>query len=151
MIKFITGDIFETTMPAIGHGVNTQSDMSGGIARAIKAMFPDVWLPYVQACQLGELVPGWFLPVEVRSEPSLLILNLASQEKPGADARLEWLEESMANAISYAELTGLEGFAVPRIGAGIGGLDWETEVKPLMEKLAAETDVLIEVWSQPDA
>lgn len=147
-----TGDIFSTTMPAICHGVNTYAMMGGGIAAIIAVKFPAVLEPYKQACWSKELVPGGFQAVKVEEDPDFYIFNLASQQKPGADASVEWLESSMEEAITYAKENGFVGFAVPRIGARIGGLDWETESKPIMEKIAAREDSLtIEIWSLPDA
>ena len=34
---------------------------------------------------------------------------------------------------------------LPRIGCGIGGLDWESQVKPLLEEIAATTEVRLVV------
>lgn len=146
------GDIFSTTMFAIGHGVNTYGMMGGGIAAIIAKKFPAVLEPYMEACKTKELVPGGFQAVKVATDPDFYIFNIASQRKPGHDASLEWLEASMEEAVIYAKENGFEGFAVPRIGSGIGGLDWHTEAKPLLEKIAAREDTLtIELWSMPDA
>jgi hypothetical protein len=58
----------------------------------------------------------------------------------------------MEEAIAHAKDIGLVGFALPRIGSKIGGLDWHTEVKPAVERIAArEDDLIIELWSMPDA
>lgn len=146
------GDIFSTTMPAIGHGVNTQGAMGAGIAYFIAQRFPAVLAPYKEACKSKELIPGGFQAVQVSEDPKFYIFNLASQEKLGRDAKVEWLESSMEAAVTHAKENKFEGFAVPRIGAGIGGLDWDTEAKPLMEKIASrETSLTIEIWSLPDA
>lgn len=146
------GDIFSTEMPAIGHGVNIKANMSGGIAAIIAKKFPAILPPYKEACKSGELTTGGFQAVKVQESPELTILNLASQDKPGRHARLDWFEESLNRAVEYARENELPGFAIPRIGAGIGGLDWETEVKPLIEATGdAVEDLTIEVWSLPDA
>lgn len=139
-------------MPAIGHGVNTYGMMGGGIAALIARKFPSVLEPYVEACKTKELVPGGFQAVKIEELPDFYIFNIASQQKPGPDARMEWLESGMEAAIAYAKENGFKGFAVPRIGGNIGGLDWETESKPVIEAVAAREDsVLVEIWSLPDA
>ena len=147
-----TGDVFTTTMPAVGHGVNTYAMMGGGIAAIIAKKFPAVLEPYKAACMSKELIPGGFQAVKVEEDPDFYIFNLASQQKPGRDASLEWVESSMEKAIAYAKENGFEGFALPRIGSDIGGLDWHTETKPLLEEIASREDTLtIELWSLPDA
>lgn len=147
-----TGDIFTTEMPAIAHGVNIKGAMSGGIAAIIAKRFPEVRLPYQAACKVGLLDTGDFQAIKVAERPDFFIFNLASQDKPGRHARMEWLEASMEEAVTYAKNNNMEGFAIPRIGAGIGGLDWESEVKPYLEAVGArEEELTIEIWSLPDA
>lgn len=147
-----TGDIFTTEMPAIGHGVNTYGMMGAGIAKLIANKYPAVLEPYKKACWSKELVPGGFQAVKVEEHPDFYIFNLASQQKPGRDAQVKWVETSMEEAIAYAKANGFVGFALPRIGSKIGGLDWHTEVKPVVERIAASEDTLmIELWSLPDA
>lgn len=146
------GDIFTTQMPAIGHGVNVYGMMGAGIAKLIANRFPQVLAPYKQACRDKSLVPGSMQFVRVGESPDKFILNMASQRRPGKDARLEWIESSAEASFRFAKSRGLAGFALPRIGSNIGGLDWHSEVKPLLERLAArEEGLLIELWSLPDA
>jgi O-acetyl-ADP-ribose deacetylase (regulator of RNase III) len=40
----------------------------------------------------------------------------------------------------------LEGISLPRIGAGLGKLDWEEEVKPLMVKHFADPETIFYVY-----
>ena len=35
---------------------------------------------------------------------------------------------------------------MPKIGCGLGGLDWDTEVKPIVEKLSALNQVNVYVY-----
>lgn len=147
-----TGDIFTTQMHAIGHGVNVYGMMGAGIAKIVATKFPQVLAPYKQACRDKSLVPGSMQYVQVGESPDFYILNMASQRRPGKDARLEWIESSVEASIIFAQTRRLEGFAVPRIGSNIGGLDWHGEVKPLLERIATrEKGLLIELWSLPDA
>lgn len=147
-----TGDIFSTTQPAIAHGVNTYGIMGGGIAKIVATKFPSVLKPYIAACKSRELVPGGFQAVKVAENPDFYIFNLASQQKPGPDAREEWLESSMKEAVAYAKANNFDGFAICRIGSRIGGLDWHTEAKPIVERIAAnEESLTVEIWSLPNA
>ena len=149
MLKFIVGDLFTTQLPAIGHGVNIHGVMGSGIAPIIKKKYPAVFPPYKKACQDGSLTPGLMLPVEV--EPGMWVFNLASQDKPGRHARLDWLAESLERSFITATELNLPGFAIPRIGAGIGGLKWR-DVKSTIERVASYyPHMTLEVWSLPDA
>lgn len=139
-----TGDVFTSELPAVAHGVNTHGVMGSGIAVAVKKNFPQTYQTYRNHCLSGELQPGMVFP---SYEEGKWVLNLASQDKPGANARIDWLEESLVKAATFCEAKNLQGFAAPRIGAGIGGLEWE-EVLATFEKTAERfPGITIELWT----
>lgn len=140
-----TGNIFTTQAQAIGHGVNTKGVMGAGIAFSVRLMYPEVYLEYRELCELGALQPGGVYTA-LDENSGRYIVNLASQDAPGANARLEWLRASLSRALD--ELTELEvtSLALPRIGAGIGGLEWP-EVREAIEEIAeAYPHMEIELW-----
>jgi O-acetyl-ADP-ribose deacetylase (regulator of RNase III) len=148
-VSYVIGDIFTTELPALGHGVNIYGVMGSGIAVIVRKTYPDVFPPYAEACRMSTLAPGSMLPVKVT--PDKWVLNLASQDKPGPHAKMEWLSSAVRTSFEFAVGAGLEGFAIPRIGAGIGGLEWE-DVKIELENIASEfPNVKLEIWSLPGA
>ncbi|WP_457952420.1 macro domain-containing protein [Lactiplantibacillus pentosus] len=44
---------------------------------------------------------------------------------------------------------GIESISFPQLGAGNGGLDWEREVKPLMEKYLGELPITVYIHCYP--
>jgi O-acetyl-ADP-ribose deacetylase (regulator of RNase III) len=148
-VAYVTGDIFTTELPALGHGVNIYGVMGSGIAVIVRKTFPKVFPPYAEACRMSTLAPGSMLPVKVTDDK--WVLNLASQDKPGPHAKMEWLSSSVRASFEFVQKESIEGFAIPRIGAGIGGLKWE-DVKVELENIASEfPNVKLEIWSLPDA
>jgi O-acetyl-ADP-ribose deacetylase (regulator of RNase III) len=138
-------DLFLTELPAIGQGVNTEGLMGAGVAKAIRNRFPEIFEPYAKACKSGELVAGGMLATA--RDDGGWVLNLASQDLPGAHAKLEWFESSLRLAFDFAVEHELSGFAIPRIGAGIGGLKWE-DVDVLVQSIAEDYPaVTLEVWT----
>lgn len=115
-----TGDLFDSDAPALGHGVNCAGVMGAGIAKAFREKFPHNYENYRAACKAGQLKPGG---VHVNFEHGVHIINIASQNMPGADASYEWLFESTLRAARGAVKKGLDRIAIPMIGCGIGGLD----------------------------
>lgn len=134
-------DALEISCDAIAHGVNMKGDMAGGIARSIAIMYPSAEEEYNQFCKaerarlggvfISNINPG------IEGKPHRLY-NLFTQIEPGRDARLSALEVSVNRMVDMAVASGVETIAMPRIGCGIGGLDWE-DVKPIL--VAASNNV----------
>jgi len=125
--------------------------MGSGIAKLIADLYPSVLEPYRQACKTQILKVGRVFPVLTEEVPNRWIYNLGSQYDVGANARMDWLEDSVRASVVAARRLGHEGIALPRIGAGIGGLKWP-EVRAKIEEIAEENDdFLIEIWSLPNA
>lgn len=138
------GDLFTSTAPAIAHGVNTKGAMGAGIAKGFKERWPDMYEEYRRQCKSGELAPGGMMGWIPEDGPT--IYNVASQDFPGPNAKLEWLSAGIYNALRDADSRGYDRIAVPMIGAGIGGLQWP-EVEAFLRGLAEQSPVDIEVWS----
>jgi O-acetyl-ADP-ribose deacetylase (regulator of RNase III) len=138
-----TGSLFDSTADAYVHGVNTEGLMGAGIAVLFKKAYPEMYSVYKALCKLGRLQPGetWVWEAHDRT-----IYNIASQDKPGANARLEWFERGLTQTLKHAQENNVVVIAMPRIGCGIGGLDWE-DVRDIIEHYAERTPVDIEVWS----
>ena len=130
-VEYRKGDIFTTEIPVIGHGANTFGSMGAGIALKIIKRNPEMFLEYERRCKQQQFVPGnawlWTNPKTGKS-----ILNLGTQDFPGPNARLDWIRKSLVEALSSYSL---EAIAIPRIGAGLGGLKWE-DVKAVIEEVS---------------
>lgn len=146
MITYKTGDLFTSTKTALGHGVNCQGVMGSGIAVTVKKLFPENFKAYRNVCQKGLLKPGMVYPYR---EKNKVILNIASQNKTGADASLDWIAIGMWKALGYCEDRGLDGLAIPRIGSKIGGLDWK-DVHPLLKEIFDDWPLELEIWTLPE-
>jgi O-acetyl-ADP-ribose deacetylase (regulator of RNase III) len=152
-IEFVTGDLFalttgENRVGALAHGVNCRGVMGSGIAPIFKARWPEMYEQYRHECARGDLTLGGMFAWQTPG--GRWIYNLASQDRPGADARLDAVESSVKAALVHAEMFEVDSIAMPRIGAGIGGLDW-SDVKALLVDLATEWSTRLVVVSLPGA
>lgn len=146
-VEYREGDLFDQPdVTAIGHGVNTVGVMGAGIAVLFRRKYPEMYRQYVLWCDTGALQPGGCMPWEADGR---FIFNIASQKEPGSNATVQWLASGLTTAIAQARTIGLSKLAIPRIGAGIGGLTWD-QVKQVCETLTPEGFTLV-VVSLPGA
>lgn len=152
IVEYRTGDLLaQPDLDAIAHGVNCKGAMGAGIAKVIRNRWPGLYAPYRERCDDGRLTPGkgfaWATGEAPPNGPRW-IYNLASQDFPGPDARLEWVEASLAGALRHAEANGVDGFGLPRIASDIGGLEW-ADVRDVIERVAASSSVQVVVVTLP--
>lgn len=139
-----TGDLFTTDLEVIGHGVNTVGIMGAGVAKIVRDRFPRTYKAYVRDCHSGLLIPGISLPGP--KENDKFIMNIASQHLPGSNAKLSWLATAVEYAIDILQKSDRNTMAIPQIGCGIGGLEWEA-VKQILVALEKDYDFEFEVWT----
>lgn len=144
VVKLIEGDLFGARPEAIGHGVNCMGVMGAGIAKIFKREYPAMFAAYADSCRDGELVPGGVL-IWTEADGQV-VYNLATQFFPGAQARLEYVESSVRMACENAVAKGVKRINLPKIGCGIGGLQWE-EVQEVLELVENDFPVEIVVYS----
>jgi O-acetyl-ADP-ribose deacetylase (regulator of RNase III) len=123
-MREIQGDLFTSDAPAIGHGVNCRGVMGAGIAVAFREKYPAMYRHYRKMCDAGELQPGGIFAWSARPDEGPWVYNIASQDEPGANATYEWLDQGLRSAVANMVAWGQDRIAIPRIGCGIGGLDW---------------------------
>lgn len=137
------GDIWTSSAHAIGHGVNVFGVMGHGIAVQFRTRFPEMYQKYREQCLNFKLSPGDVFAWQVKGR---IVFNIASQNRPGKDARIEWLRGGVETALRTCDTLNIPTLALPRIGSGIGGLDAD-EVEKVLTELAEKHTTDIELWT----
>lgn len=135
-MRTLNGDLLD--QPAFGHGCNIAGSMGGGVARQVRDRYPDLHDEYLDRCREGRFPLGsaWAWT----SESGQVVYNLATQVHPGPDARLETVRSSVTDLLREAAQRGVDEVGLPRLGAGIGGLEWH-DVLAVLEELDAASPV----------
>jgi len=140
MIKFVSGDILQTKSSYIAQGVATDSQegMGAGLALKISSKWPDVQKHFKQFTRSQKFHGGdIFVVAPARSRPG--IIYVATQPDM-YHASLSFLNRGLRKLARYCVKHQLESVSLPKIGAGLGKLDWEEEVKPLLVKHLADLE-----------
>lgn len=117
-----SGNLFDSTCAVIGHGVNTCGVMGAGIAVNFKNRWPAMFEDYSLRCAAGLLHPGQVYGYRLAAgDRWSLVVNIASQDRPGAHARLDWLETATRKAVRAAQERHLMSVNHPALKDGACG------------------------------
>lgn len=147
MIQYIKKDIITVDHGIIGHGVNCKGVMGSGIALAIKTQWPEVYTRYHEHVKRypDDLLGTCYF---VRLKEYLLVANMFTQltyGRNGKYADVDAIEKSLDITLHRAYTEYLPAY-IPKVGCGLGGRDWETEVRPIIEKVASQyPEVIVNV------
>lgn len=134
MIEYTSGDILKCETEAITNTVNCVGVMGRGIALQFKKAFPENFKAYAAACKGGKVVPGRMFVYETgQLTPPRYIINFPTKRHWRGKSRMEDIEAGLEALAEVIRSRGITSIAIPSLGSGLGGLDWD-EVKPRIEK-----------------
>ena len=139
-IELKTGDILKADAEAIVNTVNCVGIMGRGIALQFKKAFPANFRAYALACDEGEVLPGRMFVYDTGAFTNpRYIINFPTKRHWKGKSRIEDIDSGLIALAQEVRERGIKSIAIPPLGAGLGGLDWN-EVRPRIE--AALRDVL---------
>ncbi|HNW82475.1 MAG TPA: macro domain-containing protein [bacterium] len=152
MMKFTQGDIFTANTEAIVNTVNCVGVMGRGIALQFKKKFPENFKEYESACNREEVVPGKMFVYETGAlfNPRIII-NFPTKRHWRGESKIEDIENGLIDLVRIIKEKNIKSIALPPLGCGLGGLDWN-KVKVLIAKhLSILNDVEVLVFEPAGA
>jgi O-acetyl-ADP-ribose deacetylase (regulator of RNase III) len=146
MIRYKKGDLLKTDAEALVNTVNTVGVMGKGIALQFKNQFPNNYKMYREACITGNFKVGQIL---VMKDGDLMrekyILNFPTKEHWKSNSQYSYIESGLNNLKQVLLENNIKSVAIPPLGCGNGGLDWE-KVKLMIEATLKDLPVEIQVY-----
>ena len=138
MIEFTSGDILKDDAEAIVNTVNCVGIMGRGIALQFKNAWPENFKAYEAACKREEVQPGRMFVYEVgQLTTPRYIINFPTKRHWRGKSRIEDIESGLKALVSEIRQRGIRSIAIPPLGSGLGGLDWN-DVRPRIEAAMRE-------------
>ena len=155
MIEITRGNLLEAETEAIVNTVNCVGYMGKGIALQFKQAFPDNFTAYQKACKAGRVRPGQMFV----HETSLMfnpkyIINFPTKRHWRGKSKLEDIRSGLATLVEDVRRLGIRSIAVPPLGCGLGGLDWQTVRRKIEEAFVQVPEVHVLLYAPvgtPDA
>ena len=146
-LEYRKGDLFSVTEGIIAHGCNAQGVMGSGVARIVRERYPDVYTRYVSYHNKYKLELGEVQVVQVYDYSCLYIANMITQEFYGRNKR-EVSYDAINECFAKLMTRNMRGLTIniPKIGAGLGGGDWNIIEAIIKSNLDNYTDQKVVVW-----
>lgn len=142
MVKYKKGDLLQATETIIAHGCNCVGGFGSGVAGQIAKKWPEVRRMYLTQ----HVQYGWELGhVQYVDIGDHIIANCATQKnympRGTCHADYDAIRMSMSKVMAYASWNGLS-VAIPKIGAGLAGGDWNI-IRAILEEVFVDCDVTV--------
>jgi O-acetyl-ADP-ribose deacetylase (regulator of RNase III) len=146
-MKFLTGNILESKAEALVNTVNIEGVMGKGIALQFKKAFPYNYKVYKKGCEEGDVKIGKLLVVKDKSllDGEKIIINFPTKTTWRKPSEYIYIEEGLKDLKRIIEEHTFKSIAIPPLGAGQGGLNWE-KVKSLLTKYLTDVDAEIIIY-----
>lgn len=146
MIRYTQGDILKDESEAVVNTVNCVGVMGRGIALQFRNAFPENFKAYEKACKQEQVQPGRMFVTETGEFAPRYIINFPTKRHWRGKSRMEDIESGLVALVELLREKNIHSIAIPPLGSGLGGLNWD-EVKPRIESaLAALPDVNVVIY-----
>lgn len=151
MIRYQTGNILESKAQALVNTVNTVGVMGKGIALQFKKSYPNNFKAYVDACKRNEVQVGkMFITRDSNlSSGEKFIINFPTKTDWRKPSEYSYIETGLDDFVKVLAKYNIRSVAIPPLGAGNGGLEWEKVRKIIEKKLnGLDTEIIVYEPSQ---
>ncbi len=145
MIEIAKGDLLTASAEALVNAVNTVGVMGKGIALQFREKFPEMFRVYELACRAGEVRVGGMHVFDRGASISSgrWIVNFPTKRHWREPSRIADIDAGLVDLVAVVRRLGIKSIAIPPLGCGLGGLNWN-EVRPRIESaFEAEKEVRV--------
>ncbi len=142
MMRFVNGDLFESSAQTLVNTVNCAGVMGKGIALTFKKQYPEMFKDYQQLCKIGKIRPG---VLTLYKDDYPWVINFPTKQHWREKSKLVFIELGLQTLVKNFQEWGVTSLALPPLGCGQGGLLW-SDVRPLIVKYLSNLDIDIEVY-----
>jgi len=134
MLQLVKGDILKADTEALVNTVNCVGVMGRGIALQFRKAFPGNFKAYKSACDKKQLHPGMMFVYDLnRFQNPRYVINFPTKRHWKGKSKIEDIESGLEALVWEIRKRNIRSVAIPPLGCGLGGLDWN-HVKQIIEK-----------------
>lgn len=130
ILQYVSGDLLCSHAQTYVNTVNTVGVMGKGLALQFKNKYPEMFEVYQKVCKEHLLDVG---KLYLWKGDEKWVLMFPTKKHWRDMSKIEFIESGLKKFIDNYQRIGIQSIAFPKLGCGLGGLEWEM-VQPLMEK-----------------
>lgn len=147
MIRFTEGNLLEARVDALVNTVNEVGVMGKGIALMFRDAFPHNTERYERAAKAYEILVGkMFVTENPEYNGPRWIINFPTKKHWRQLSRIEWIREGLVDLARVIRELGIKSIAVPPLGCGNGGLQWDEVRAEIVKALSRLEDVDVIIY-----
>ena len=144
MIEFTQGDILKTEADALVNTVNCVGVMGRGIALQFRKAYPENFKAYKKACGAKEVQPGTMFVHDLNSlYLPRYIINFPTKRHWKNKSKIEDIQSGLEDLVTVVRDRQICSIAIPPLGCGLGGLNWEQVRALIINAFQALPDVKV--------
>lgn len=147
MIQYKIGNLLDSNADALVNTVNTDGIMGKGIALQFKNQFPSNYKEYVKACKNNEIGIGKLFLFEEQTllKGKKIIINFPTKTNWRKPSEYSYIEKGLVDLVRIIKEKRIKSIAIPPLGAGNGGLNWNN-VKEILQMYLQNIDCEIQIF-----
>lgn len=138
MLTYVQSSLFESPAQTLVNTVNTVGVMGKGVALTFREIFPEMFREYQRLCDAGTLKIGG---LHLYRGAHKYILNFPTKQHWRNPSKPEYIEAGLRTLVSNYQQWGISSLSMPPLGCGNGALDYDTQVRPLVEKYLSKLSI----------
>lgn len=147
MIEFKVGDILNADVEAIVNTVNCVGIMGKGIALQFKMKYPENYNYYKKTFNQGRMMIGKMLVFETNlNHNPKFIINFPTKRHWKGKSSLQDIKKGLDSLIVEIKRLKIKSIAIPALGSGLGGLNWNEVKSIISDALNTLPEVIIWVY-----
>lgn len=152
MIKYVKGNLLKADVDALINTVNCVGVMGKGIALQFKQAFPENFKAYAKACRKESVRPGDMHVFETGQMINpRFIINFPTKDHWRGKSKMVFVEEGLQDLKKVIVENNIRSVAVPPLGCGNGGLQWDLVKLKIEEVLGKMQGVDVYVYPPSNA
>ncbi len=133
--NLVNGDLLKADVDAIVNTVNCVGVMGKGIALQFRQKWPENYTAYKKECDAGAMRTGrmFVYGLGTLAGRPHYIINFPTKEHWKGKSQLSFITAGLVDLVRVIQDLKIQSIAIPPLGCGNGGLDWNI-VRPLIKQ-----------------